>query len=215
MLLWDCCDTFKCLTDDFNWMKKSKFVESVSLSHISAYVLWIKFQVILYCVIPGSLNFGDLTPSGKKYPYIINGGSIYLISIGTLIVLDYGLKVVKITSIAKSLAAHLASINIATFLSAGLIYLKAISTNLNGECIYRNSFIDDLYQGIELNPRIGQYFDLKIYLKRVEKISISIANLSILLLQYEQLGYVTNAMVLSNILLHVDIGDYFICEVTK
>jgi len=69
------------------------------------------------------------------------------------------------------------------------------------------------FLGVELNPRLGSSFDLKLFFNgRPGIVAWSLINLSFLFKQYELHGFVSNGMLLTNILQLIYIVDFFIHE---
>jgi 7-dehydrocholesterol reductase len=75
------------------------------------------------------------------------------------------------------------------------------------------SILYDFYMGIELNPRIGKYFDLKLYTNgRPGIVAWLLVDLSFTAWQYQLYGYVTISMIIVDILHAVYILDFFVNE---
>lgn len=78
---------------------------------------------------------------------------------------------------------------------------------------FSGSFIYDLLMGIEFNPRIGKLFDFKLFHNgRPGIVAWTMINLSFAAAQYEKIGYVTNSMILLNLLHATYVLDFFYNE---
>jgi len=78
------------------------------------------------------------------------------------------------------------------------------------DCKWSGSFLYDLFMGVELNPRFGEFFDFKLFHNgRPGIVAWSLINFCFAAKQYELYGYVTNSMIAVNILHLVYILDFF------
>lgn len=75
------------------------------------------------------------------------------------------------------------------------------------------SWFYDFFVGIELNPRVGQALDLKFWsIGRPSMIAWTIVNWSFAAQQYKIHGYVSNSMIMVNLIALVYCVDFFINE---
>lgn len=71
-----------------------------------------------------------------------------------------------------------------------------------------------MFWGIEFNPRLGKFFDFKLFHNgRPGIIAWTLINFSFACAQYNKIGYVTNSMLLLNWLHLVYVVDFFYNEV--
>jgi 7-dehydrocholesterol reductase len=64
--------------------------------------------------------------------------------------------------------------------------------------------------GVEFNPRIGKHFDFKLFFNgRPGIVAWTLINLSFTAYQFQSIGYVTNSMILVNILHAIYVLDFF------
>jgi 7-dehydrocholesterol reductase len=78
---------------------------------------------------------------------------------------------------------------------------------------FSGSIIYDFFMGIEMNPRIGDLWDFKLFHNgRPGIIAWTLINISFLGAQYQTYGYVTNSMILVNIFHMVYVVDFFYNE---
>lgn len=79
---------------------------------------------------------------------------------------------------------------------------------------FSNSHIYNMFWGIEFNPRLGKFFDFKLFHNgRPGIIAWTLINFSFACAQYNKIGYVTNSMLLLNWLHLVYVVDFFYNEV--
>ncbi|XP_048477297.1 7-dehydrocholesterol reductase-like, partial [Rhincodon typus] len=92
--------------------------------------------------------------------------------------------------------------NILGYTVATLAMMKAyfFPSNAN-DCKFTGNFFYDYMMGIEFNPRIGAWFDFKLFFNgRPGIVAWTIINLSFAAKQQELYGQVTNSMILVNVL---------------
>ncbi len=78
---------------------------------------------------------------------------------------------------------------------------------------FSSSSVYDFFMGIEFNPRFGKYFDFKLFHNgRPGIVAWTLINFSFAAAQYQQLGYVTNSMLLLNWFHFVYVIDFFYNE---
>lgn len=153
----------------------------LSLKSTLAYVCWIALQAALFQYLPGPINTGQRTPAGRLLAYRTNGLSAWIITHALYIalccfgVLDAGF-------IPRNWGGLVAAMNLAGFLISAIAYAKAyiMPTHLDDRKFSGMSVIValrrlsltsavvgsalyDFYMGVELNPRIGEIFDFKLF----------------------------------------------------
>lgn len=78
---------------------------------------------------------------------------------------------------------------------------------------FSGSWVYDLLMGIEMNPRFGQLWDFKLFHNgRPGIIAWTLIDISFAAAQYQKIGYVTNSMILLNILHATYVLDFFYNE---
>ena len=67
--------------------------------------------------------------------------------------------------------------------------------------------------GIEFNPRLGKLFDFKLFHNgRPGIVAWTLINASFAVAQYQKIGYITNSMILLNVLHAIYVLDFFYHE---
>lgn len=222
---WLACNSYQCslgsLGSEFlsHFRNGSAFafvlnnVPQVSLKSMFVFCTWMFMQLVLYIVLPGRQAKGNPTPAGNALPYNCNGFNAWLVTHVTFLV-AVKLDVIKMTIVYDHWGALLVLANMFGFGLTGFCYLKAIyfPSHKEDRC-FSGSFFYDMFMGVELNPRIGD-FDFKLFFNgRPGIVAWTLINLSFAAKQYENLGYVTNSMVILNILQAAYVIDYFLNEV--
>ena len=127
------------------------------------YVAWVLFQVVLYMGLPSKICYGQQTPAGNLLPYHINGLSAWAVShVAYAAGSYYG--VLDPAIIARHWEGLVVAFNMYGFLLPLIAYIKAHLAPTHGEDRkFSGSMIYDYYMGIEFNPRIGKWFDFKLF----------------------------------------------------
>ena len=186
---------------------------SMSLYAVKLYCIWFLWQAILYAFLPGRIGIGQATPAGHELPYNCNGLRVWILThITAILLVKYG--VVRASVIANNWGAFFVVTNLAGFLFTVLVYIKAHvwPTHVEDRC-FSGSLPYDLFMGVEHNPRIGEMFDFKLFFNgRPGICAWTLINLSFAAKQYETFGFVSNSMILLNILHAIYVLDFFYNE---
>ena len=188
-------------------------IPSVSLYAVKLYCVWFLWQAILYAFLPGPIGIGQATPAGHELPYNCNGLRVWVLThITAILLVKYD--VIRASVIANNWGAFFVVTNLAGFLFTILVYVKAHvwPTHVEDRC-FSGSLPYDLFMGIEHNPRIGEMFDFKLFFNgRPGICAWTLINLSFAAKQYETFGFVSNSMILLNILHAIYVLDFFYNE---
>ncbi|CAH6419730.1 Ergosterol biosynthesis ERG4/ERG24 family protein [uncultured virus] len=191
-------------------------------SALKILLIWMTLQIslallpdIIHKIFPfyqGGTKCGSVSPAGYIYEYNINGFQAWLISIFLFIVGSYW-KCFSLTVIYDNWGALLIIATISSYVLTQFLYTKgAIRPNHIGDRKITRSKFYNLFMGIELNPRIGN-FDLKLFFNgRPGIIAWSLINFSFAAAQYQKYGYVSNSMMVVNLLQTLYIGYFFYRE---
>ncbi|KAH7412849.1 ergosterol biosynthesis ERG4/ERG24 [Cadophora sp. MPI-SDFR-AT-0126] len=198
-------------------LKPSKFISTYA-PRLDAtvtlwYFAWLAFQVVLFQYLPTKISTGQLTPAGHRLEYRTNGLLAWLVS-HVLFSGAVAVGIVDAAIIAKNWGQLLVVANLTGFLLAGLAYLKArVWPTYEKDSKFSGSFFYDLYMGVELNPRIGQSFDFKLFTNtRPGIVAWTLIDLSFLALQKQLHGCITNSIILATSLHTIYVLDLFINE---
>jgi len=127
------------------------------------YVAWLLFQVCLYMGLPSKICYGQQTPAGHLLPYHVNGLYAWTVThIAYAAGSYFGLLDPAI--IAKNWEGLLVAFNMYGYILALIAYIKAhLAPTHKDDIKFSGSMIYDYYMGIEFNPRIGAWFDFKLF----------------------------------------------------
>ncbi|CAG8957335.1 hypothetical protein HYFRA_00010759 [Hymenoscyphus fraxineus] len=177
------------------------------------YTVWYLFQVALYLGLPGQISTGQLTPAGNLLKYKTNGLSAWIVTH----VLYLGLSWIGILDpaiLAKNWEGLVVAANVWGFILTGIAFLKACYFPTHErDRKFSGSRIYDMYMGIELNPRIGEKFDFKLFTNgRPGIVAWTLIDFSFIAYQYQLHGYITNSILISTLLHTFYVVDFFINE---
>lgn len=157
------------------------FGPQLTVKGVSAVVSWVGFQALLYRVLPGDTKFGQYTPAGHLLSYKLNGLSAWILTHALYGVLCWA-GALDPGFIPRNWSSLIAAMNIAGFTISAFAFIKAHTMPSYPEdrkfsgvlCLFSQSpytanqrtsgsSFYDFYMGIELNPRIDDNFDLKLF----------------------------------------------------
>jgi len=209
-----------------DWSKvmvlKRPFWDMLTDSQVwSYYLLWFMGLAIFDLLLPGVERTGVELRDGSKLKYNINGISLSILLILVLIT-RFGLtngEMPELQFVYENILELTIVAITFSFLLAWFVYIISFFPIINGtngkgtkEKILAlggntGDFIYDWFIGRELNPRIGS-FDIKLFCElRPGMLLWLILNISSLHHQWLKLGYVTDSMLLVNILQAIYVFD--------
>lgn len=193
----------------------------ISLKAFGIYIAWFSLQVFLAIglndrlgkILPGyhgGRQEGAVTPAGHQLVYEINGLQAWVISHVLFVALSFGLGVFSPTIIMDYWGPMLWVVNIFGNAVALFVYIKAFKFPSNADdCKASGNLVYDYFMGVEFNPRIGN-FDFKLFFNgRPGIVAWTLINISFAATQYSWYGYVSNSMILINILHAFYVLDFF------
>ncbi|XP_048887475.1 7-dehydrocholesterol reductase [Brienomyrus brachyistius] len=199
-----------------------KLTPAFSWTAAKIYAAWVSFQVVLFMCVPdiihkllpvyvGGIQGGARTPAGYINKYEINGLQSWIITHILWFANVYHFHWFSPTIIIDNWIPLLWCANILGYTVATLAFVKAYLFPTDAEdCKFTGNFFYDYMMGIEFNPRIGKWFDFKLFFNgRPGIVAWTLINLSYAAKQQELYGQVTNSMVLVNVLQAVYVLDFF------
>ncbi|XP_053109799.1 7-dehydrocholesterol reductase isoform X2 [Hemicordylus capensis] len=185
------------------------------------YTSWVIFQVVLFMLpdvchklIPcfrGGVQEGADTPAGIVLNYEINGLQAWLITHVLWFANAYHFHWFSPTIIFDNWIPLLWCANILGYSVSIFVMIKAYCFPSNAEdCKFTGNFFYNFMMGIEFNPRLGKWFDFKLFFNgRPGIVAWTLINLSYAAKQQELYGQVTNSMILLNVLQALYVVDFF------
>uniref|UniRef100_UPI00358F1111 7-dehydrocholesterol reductase n=1 Tax=Myxine glutinosa TaxID=7769 RepID=UPI00358F1111 len=225
------CDQYSCELSGPVWDVYSnsntlhniwKRAPSFSWNAAKIYALWFASQVFAYVALPdichkfipgyvGGIQEGARTPSGAINHYHINGLQAWLITHVLWVLNAVYLQWFSPSIIFDHWGSLLWCMNITGYVVSIFAFIKAYLFPTNPtDCKFTGNHFYDFMMGIEFNPRIGRHFDFKLFFNgRPGIVAWTLINLSFATKQQELYGYITNSMLLVNILQGIYVLDYF------
>ncbi|QKF94717.1 ergosterol biosynthesis ERG4/ERG24 [Fadolivirus algeromassiliense] len=181
--------------------------------------IWIIFQYIL-AIMPDILNGylpkykggwrnGQHTPAGNIIKYNINGLQAWIITHILYFFATY-FGIIDPAIIAKKWGELFVAANIIGYSVCMLMYIKALYWSTHPEDDKKTGYhYYDIFMGIEFNPEIFG-IDAKLFWNgRPGIIAWTLINASFASLQYQKYGYVSNSMIIVNLLQALYVVDFF------
>lgn len=186
---------------------------TLSYEAIMIYTGWFLFQLALAFILPSKQWQGRKTFAGNILTYYhVNGLYAWAVTHFLFIVLSFHFKLFSPGIIYDYWKELLLVVNLLGYIGTALFYVKARLFPSDTDVRVTGHFFFDLYMGCELNPRIGN-FDIKLFLNgRPGIVAWTLINFSMACKQYEIYGFVTNSMILLNILHAIYVLDFFYYE---
>ncbi|RUS23785.1 ergosterol biosynthesis ERG4/ERG24 [Jimgerdemannia flammicorona] len=177
------------------------------------YFTWLFFQGILYAVLPANIGYGQRTPAGYLLPYKVNGLLAWFVT-HTLYLGGSYLGWWDPAIVHNNWGGLLMAANVYGYFLTFFAFAKAyVFPSHPEDRKFSGSWVYDLLMGIEMNPRFGQLWDFKLFHNgRPGIVAWTLINLSFAAAQYQKIGYVTNSMILLNILHATYVLDFFYNE---
>ncbi|PUU74558.1 ergosterol biosynthesis ERG4/ERG24 family-domain-containing protein [Tuber borchii] len=178
-----------------------------------AYAGWLLFQAALYAWLPSPIGYGQRTPAGHLLPYRVNGIHAWVVT-HAIAIATVCAGMLDPAVIAKNWEGLLIAANVYGYLLAVAAYLKAhFFPTHEADRKFSGSMVYDFYMGIELNPRFGEWWDFKLFHNgRPGIIAWTLINLSFAAWQFQLHGYISNSMIIVNVLHAFYVVDFFINE---
>ncbi|KAH7177058.1 ergosterol biosynthesis ERG4/ERG24 family-domain-containing protein [Dactylonectria macrodidyma] len=195
------------------WSLCVQYGPQLTFKGILAVVCWIGMQALLFRYLPGEMQNGQYTPAGYLLSYKINGlyawvvTHIFLAGLCYFGILDPGF-------IPRNWSSLIGAMNLAGISISALAFIKAHFTPTHAEDRkFSASWIYDFYMGIELNPRLGDSFDLKLFSNgRPGMVAWTLIDISNMAYQYQTQQHVEPSLILITILQTLYVVDFFVNE---
>lgn len=122
------------------------------------------FQVLLYSLLPGRVVRGAQTPGGNRLLYTINGLLSWVVTLGLFVDVSWTYGVHSVAALADNWGGVLVAANIYGIAMSVLAWMKGhVSPTCMKDRRLSGSVFHDFLSGIELNPRVGKGWDIKLF----------------------------------------------------
>ena len=184
-----------------------------SMKAAVGYAAWVVFQGLIYQFLPGPISTGQMTPAGNLLKYKTNGLRAWIMTHILFLGAGY-FKLLDLAIIAKNFSGLLVAAVIYGFLLPVFAQLKAhYAPTHPSDRKFSGSWIFDYFAGIEFNPRFGELWDFKLFHNgRPGIIAWTLISSSYTAYQYQQIGYVTNSLMMVDLFHFIYVVDFFYNE---
>ncbi|KAL7162888.1 hypothetical protein ACSBR2_043207 [Camellia fascicularis] len=167
------------------------------------------FEAVLQLFLPGKRVEGPISPAGNRPVYKANGVAAYAVTLITYLSL-WWFGVFNPSIVYDHLGEIFSALIFGSFIFCIFLYIKghvAPSSSDSGSC---GNIIIDFYWGMELYPRIGKNFDIKVFTNcRFGMMSWAVLAITYCVKQYEANGRVADSMLVNTILMLAYITKFF------
>ncbi|KAF8090773.1 hypothetical protein N665_0467s0003 [Sinapis alba] len=167
------------------------------------------FEAALQLLLPGKRVEGPISPTGNRPVYKANGLAAYFVTLSTYLGL-WWFGIFNPAIVYDHLGEIFSALIFGSLVFCVLLYVKghvAPSSSDSGSC---GNLIIDFYWGMELYPRIGKNFDIKVFTNcRFGMMSWAVLAVTYCIKQYEINGKVSDSMLVNTILMLVYVTKFF------
>lgn len=129
----------------------------------AGYLAWVTGQAFLYSYLPGPTSYGQMTPAGNLLKYTTNGLLAWTLTHAAYAATSF-IGLLDPAIIARNWEGLLVTVNVYGLVLAGFAYVKAyLAPSHPLDRKFSGSIIFDYFCGIELNPRLGDKWDFKLF----------------------------------------------------
>ncbi|THU51496.1 hypothetical protein C4D60_Mb06t31650 [Musa balbisiana] len=167
------------------------------------------FEAILQLALPGKRVEGPISPNGNIPVYKANGLQAYAVTLVTYLSL-WWFGIFNPAIVYDHLGEIYSALVMGSLVFCLFLYLKGHVAPSSSDSGSSGNFIIDFYWGMELYPRIGKHFDIKVFTNcRFGMMSWAVLAVTYCIKQYEMNGQVSDSMLVNTVLMLVYITKFF------
>ncbi|TQD99106.1 hypothetical protein C1H46_015307 [Malus baccata] len=167
------------------------------------------FEAALQLLLPGKRVEGPISPAGNRPVYKANGMAAYFVTLTTYLGL-WWFGIFNPTVVYDHLGEIFSALIFGSFIFCIFLYIKGHVAPSSTDSGSSGNAIIDFYWGLELYPRIGKYFDIKVFTNcRFGMMSWAVLAMTYCIKQYEVNGRVADSMLVNTILMLVYVTKFF------
>ncbi|KAG6764967.1 hypothetical protein POTOM_028981 [Populus tomentosa] len=172
------------------------------------------FEAALQLLLPGKMVEGPISPEGNRPVYKANGMAAYTVTLVTYLRLWLQFGIFNPSIVYDHLGEIFCALIFGSLVFCIFLYIKGHLAPSSTDSGSSGNIIIDFYWGMELYPRIGKNFDIKVFTNcRFGMMSWAVLALTYCIKQYEQNGKVADSMLVNTILMLVYVTKFFWWEV--
>ncbi|XP_059640240.1 7-dehydrocholesterol reductase [Cornus florida] len=167
------------------------------------------FEAALQLLLPGKRVEGPISPAGNRPVYKANGLAAYAVTLITYLSL-WWFGIFNPTIVYDHLGEIFSALIFGSFIFCIYLYIKGLVAPSSTDSGSSGNIIIDFYWGMELYPRIGKNFDIKVFTNcRFGMMSWAVLAVTYCIKQYEANGRVADSMLVNTALMLVYVTKFF------
>ncbi|XWS11624.1 hypothetical protein CRYUN_Cryun37aG0014600 [Craigia yunnanensis] len=167
------------------------------------------FEAALQLFLPGKRVEGPISPTGNRPVYKANGMAAYFVTLVTYISL-WWFGIFNPTVVYDHLGEIFSALIVGSLIFCIFLYIKGHVAPSSTDSGSSGNLIIDFYWGMELYPRIGKNFDIKVFTNcRFGMMSWAVLAVTYCIKQYEANGKVSDSMLVNTTLMLVYVTKFF------
>ncbi|XP_068636354.1 7-dehydrocholesterol reductase [Aristolochia californica] len=170
------------------------------------------FEAILQLALPGERVEGPISPAGNQPVYKANGLQAYAVTLITYLAI-WWFGIFSPAIVYDHLGEIFSALILGSFIFCIFLYIKGLVAPSSSDSGSSGNILIDFYWGMELYPRIGKNFDIKVFTNcRFGMMSWAVLALTYSIKQYEENGRVSDSMLVNTALMLVYVTKFFLWE---
>ncbi|KAL2321445.1 hypothetical protein Fmac_025824 [Flemingia macrophylla] len=171
--------------------------------------IYAAFEAALQLLLPGKTVYGPISPTGHRPVYKANGVAAYLVTLVAYVAL-WWFGIFNPTIVYDHLGEIYSALIFGSFVFCIFLYIKGHLAPSSTDSGSSGNIIIDFYWGMELYPRIGKHFDIKVFTNcRFGMMSWAVLALTYCIKQYEENGKVADSMLVNTALMLIYVTKFF------
>ncbi|KAG8070646.1 hypothetical protein GUJ93_ZPchr0006g46439 [Zizania palustris] len=167
------------------------------------------FEAALQLLLPGKRFEGPVSPAGNVPVYKANGLQAYAVTLITYLSL-WWFGIFNPAIVYDHLGEIYSALVFGSFVFCIFLYLKGHVAPSSSDSGSSGNAIIDFYWGMELYPRIGKHFDIKVFTNcRFGMMSWAVLAVTYSIKQYEMNGQIADSMLVNTALMLIYVTKFF------
>ncbi|XP_078443227.1 ergosterol biosynthesis ERG4/ERG24 family [Wolffia australiana] len=167
------------------------------------------FEAVLQLALPGKRVEGPISPNGNIPVYKANGMQAYAVTLVAYLGL-WWFRIFNPVVVYDHLGEIFSALIVGSLVFCILLHIKGHLAPSSTDSGSSGNLIIDFYWGMELYPRIGENFDIKVFTNcRFGMMSWAVLALTYCIKQYEENGRVSDSMLVNTILMLAYVSKFF------
>ncbi|XP_031501298.1 7-dehydrocholesterol reductase [Nymphaea colorata] len=199
----------------FNYFKQNGLQGLISIWPKPTAVAWkiiacfAAFEAVLQLALPGERVEGPISPAGNRPVYKANGLLAYAVTMVAYVTI-WWLGIFNPAIVYDHLGEIFSALIVGSFIFCILLYIKGHLAPSSTDSGSSGNLIIDFYWGMELYPRFGKSFDIKVFTNcRFGMMSWAVLAVTYCIKQYEENGQVADSMLVNTALMLIYVTKFF------